>query len=65
MIRRTIYFRENDAPIAEAARRIAGSRKISFSELVTEALADYLPRIAAEPTPAERWAAIAPDTNAA
>jgi hypothetical protein len=55
---KTLYVQDRDLPIWEAAKRVAARRQVSESQLVKEALEDYLPRIADEPVPADRWAAI-------
>lgn len=56
MATKTLYVTERDLPVWQAAKRIAQQRRISESQLVREALEDYLPRLVAEPDPAERWA---------
>ena len=65
MATKTLYVREPDEPVWDAATRLAKRRKTTVSRLVAEALEDYLPRMAAEPTPEDRWANIAADTPAA
>lgn len=57
-----IYVGERDGPLWDAAQRVADRRRISVSQLVRDALADYMPRAATAPDPADRWASIAPDT---
>lgn len=61
MAQRTLYVREPDEPVWEAAARMAKRRRATLSQLVADALKDYLPRLADEPDPADRWAAIAAD----
>lgn len=58
---RKVYVGDHDGPLWEAAERVADKRRISVSRLVREALEAHLPTAAAEPDPADRWAAIAPD----
>lgn len=61
----TLYVSEQDQPVWQAAKRMARLRRISKSQLVTRALEEYLPRIADEPDPADRWSQIAADAPAA
>lgn len=63
MATKTLYVGDRDEPVWQAADRLAKRNGTSVSRLVAQALADYLPRAAAEPAPepADRWAAIAPD----
>lgn len=61
MATKTLYVQDRDLPIWEAAKRVAARRQVSESQLVKEALEDYLPRIADEPASADRWAALAAD----
>lgn len=64
---KNLYYSEDDEALVEAAKRLARRKKISFSRLVTDALEAHLPKVAAEPapTPADRWNALAADSNAA
>jgi hypothetical protein len=59
--RQTVYVADREKPIWDAAERIAKRDGVSLSRVVAEALADHLPRRAAQPDPADRWAAIAAD----
>lgn len=63
MATKTVYVGDRDAPVWEAADRLARRNGTSVSRLVADALADYLPRVPIRPQPApdDRWAAIAPD----
>ncbi len=63
MATKTVYVGERDAPVWEAADRLARHNGTSVSRLVADALADYIPRVARkpDPLPAAQWAAIAPD----
>lgn len=61
MPRKTVYVGDRDLPAWQAAERLAKKHETSVSQIVAEALAAYLPRVAAQPAPADRWAAIAPD----
>ena len=63
MGQRTLYVREPDEPVWKAAARMAKRRHTTLSALAADALKDYLPRLAAEPDPAEQWAAIAADES--
>lgn len=56
-----IYVAERDKPLWSAAQRVADRRQVSLSQLVRDALAEHLPRRAAEPDPRQRWDAIAAD----
>jgi hypothetical protein len=58
--RQTIYVGDRDEPLWKAAARLASRNRTSLSRVVADALADYLPRAAGEPAPADRWAHIAP-----
>lgn len=58
---KTHYIPDRDQPLWAAAKRMAKRLRISEAQLVRDALADYLPRIADEPVPADRWAAIGGD----
>lgn len=61
MAYKTHYVPDRDLPLWDAAKRMAGRLQISESQLVRDALEDYLPRIAATPGPEDRWAAIGAD----
>jgi hypothetical protein len=56
---KTLYVPDRDKPIWGAAKRMADLHQISESQLVRDALADYLPRLAERPPPVDQWAAIA------
>ncbi len=61
MAQKNLYVSDRDKPVWKAAERVARRRNVSVAQLVVDALSDYLPRAAAEPDPADRWADIAPD----
>ena len=61
MAQRIVYVPERDIPMWQAAEQQAERHKTSLSRLVADALADYLPRAAKEPAPADRWAALTTD----
>lgn len=56
---KTLYIPKADEPLWEAAQRVADRRQTSLYRLLTEALEDYVPRAAVEPSPRDRWAGIA------
>lgn len=61
MATKTLYVGDRDGPLWAAAERVARRDRTSLSRIVADALADHLPRRAAEPDPRERWDAIAND----
>lgn len=58
-----LYVPPAEAPLWEAARRVARKRGVSLYRVVSDALQHDLPRADEEPTetPADRWAHIAAD----
>jgi hypothetical protein len=58
MAYKTHYVPDRDLPLWGAAKRMAELHQISESQLVRDALADYLPRLAEKPAPADEWAAL-------
>jgi len=59
--RHTVYIADRHTPLWGAAERLAARDKVSVSHVIAAALADYLPRAADRPAPADRWAHIAPN----
>jgi hypothetical protein len=62
MAQKSLYIRESDTPIWDAAERIAARDDTSVARVVIAALTDYLPKVATKPTQAVRWADIGADT---
>jgi hypothetical protein len=58
---KTLYVRDGDEAVWEAASRVARRNRISLSRLVTDALEAHLPTAAAEPTRTDRWSHFATD----
>jgi hypothetical protein len=63
MPNQNLYIPATDVPLWEAARRVARKRGTSLYQVVAEALKNDLPR--ADATPADPYAHIAADLNAA
>lgn len=61
MAQKSLYIRDGDTPIWEAAERVARRNRVSVSHLVIAALTEHLPRAAAEPVPAVQWDEIGTD----
>ncbi len=55
---KTFHIPPADQALWDAAQRLADKRQTRLYRLVREALAEHLPRAAAED---DRWASIAPD----
>lgn len=58
---KTLYIPPADAPLWEAAERVAARHDMSLYRLVAEALEHHLPDAAARPTRTERWATVGTD----
>jgi hypothetical protein len=65
MANKSLYIRDGDTPVWEAAERVARRKRVSLSQLVIEALEEHLPRAAAEPVRDVRWSEIAPTSQRA
>lgn len=61
MPNKTFHIPEDEIPLWEAAQRVAKQQHTSLYRVVAEALENDLPRIAAKPRPADKWARIAAD----
>jgi hypothetical protein len=59
MAQKSLYIRDSDTPIWDAAERVAERDGTSVARLVIAALTDYLPRRADRPQPEVRWDDIA------
>jgi hypothetical protein len=62
MAQKSLYIRESDTPIWDAAERIADRDDTSVARIVIAALTEYLPKVATRPVQAVRWAEIGTDT---
>lgn len=67
MPNKSLYVPPQDEALWDAAQRVAKRKRISLSRLVTDALEVHVPKVAAEPAPppADRWNAVAAESNAA
>jgi hypothetical protein len=61
MPNKTFHIPDDEMPLWEAAQRVAKRQRTSLYRIVAEALENDLPRIAAKPSPEDRWAHIAAD----
>lgn len=59
MAQKSLYIRDSDTPIWDAAERIADRDGTSVARLVIAALTDYLPKVATRPEAEIRWDDIA------
>lgn len=65
MPNKTLYIRDADEPVWDAASRVARRDRVSLSQLVTEALETHLPKLAEQPSRDDRWAQIAAEETPA
>lgn len=63
MPNKTFHIPEDEIPLWEAAQRVAAKRRTSLYRVLSEALQNDLPRLAAEAEdrPADPWSHIASD----
>lgn len=55
MAQKSLYIREGDTPIWDAAERIAERDGTSVTRLVIAALTEYLPKVATRPEALIQW----------